>query len=150
VGRLAHGIGPREVARRVRAAGGSGYRWRHTWLQRGEAAVAAKPVAGAPRKLTEPQCTPWRHLFKQGARANGLPNERWTWKRLAAVMQVHFGVRYHPAHGWKLLRHLGWSGQVPERRALPRAEAASAHWPRDTWPAIKKSPAPGRPSGLPG
>jgi transposase len=46
------------------------------------------------------------------------------------MIQVHVGVRYHPAHVWKLLRHLGWSGQVPERRALQRDEAASAHWKR--------------------
>jgi transposase len=150
VGLLAHGIGPREVAHRVRAAVGSVYRWRNTWLQRGEAALAAKPVAGAPRKLTEPQRTPLLPLLRQGARANGFPNELWTLKRRAAVIQVHFGVRYHPAHVWKLLRHLGWSCQVPERRALQRDEAAIAHWKRYTWPAIKKSPAPGRPSSLPG
>ncbi|HEX9871093.1 MAG TPA: IS630 family transposase [Candidatus Tectomicrobia bacterium] len=135
---LAQGIGPREVARRVRAAVGSVYRWHNAWRQGGEAALAAKPVPGAPRKLTDQQRAQLLHLLMHGARANGFPNELWTLKRIAAVIQVHFGVRYHPAHVWKLLRHWGWSCQVPERRALQRDERTIAHWKRSTWPAIKK------------
>src|SRR6266487_1191540 len=40
----------------------------------------------------------------------------------------------------RLLRRLGWSCQVPERRALQRDEQAIVHWKRHKWPAIKKSP----------
>jgi transposase len=86
----------------------------------------------------------------KGARAHGFPNELWTLRRIAAVIQVQFGVRYHPAHVWKILRRLGWSGQVPERRPIQRDEQAITHWKRDQWPAINKSPASGGPPGLPG
>jgi transposase len=96
----------------------------------GERALAPKPVPGAPRKLTDAQCEPLVQLLLQGARANGFPNELWTLKRLAAVIQVHFGVRYHPTHAWKILRGLGWSCQVPERRAIQRDDQAIAHWTR--------------------
>jgi transposase len=147
---LAQGASPRAVARQVRAAVGSVYRWHNAWLQGGELALAAKPVPGAPRKLTDQQREQLVHLLLTGARANGFPNELWTLKRIAAVIQVQFGVRYHPAHVWKLLRGLGWSCQVPERRALQRDEPAIAHWKRYQWPAIKKSAPPGGPSGLPG
>jgi transposase len=147
---LAQGMSPREVARRVRAAVGSVYRWQQAWRQGGEAALAAKPVPGAPRKLTEAQREQLRRLLRQGARAAGFPNELWTVKRMAAVIQVHFGVRSHPAHVWKIVRGMGWSCQVPERRAIQRDEQVLTHWKRSQWPAIKKSPAPGRPSGLPG
>jgi len=41
-------------------------------------------------------------LVRQGATAHGFAHERWTLKRMAAVMQVPLGVRDHPAHGWKL------------------------------------------------
>lgn len=147
---LAQGMSPHEVARRVRAAVGSVYRWQQAWRQGGEAALAAKPVPGAPRKLTEAQREQLRQLLLQGARAAGFPNELWTVKRMAAVIHVHFGVRYHPAHVWKIVRGMGWSCQVPERRAIQRDEQAIAHWKRYQWPTIKKSPAAGRPSGLPG
>jgi hypothetical protein len=75
----------------------------------------------------------------QGAKANGFPNELWTLKRIAAVIQMQFGGHYHPAHVWKLLHGLGWSCQVHERRPIQRDEQVIAHWKRDKWPAIKKA-----------
>jgi transposase len=147
---LAQGLSLSEVARRVQASVGSVYRWQQAWAEGGEAALAPQPVPGRPRKLTTEQCTQLAQLLLQGARAHGFANELWTLRRIAAVMQVHFGVRYHPAHVWKLLRRLGWSCQVPELRAIQRNEPAIAHWKRYTWPAIKKSPTTWGPSRLPG
>jgi transposase len=100
--------------------------------------------------LTAEQHQQLLSLLLQGAKANGFPNELWTLKRIAAVIQVHYGVRYHPAHVWKLLRRLGWSCQVPEGRAIQRDEAAIARWRRYQWPALKKSPTTRRPPRLPG
>jgi transposase len=146
---LEQGLSLSEVARRVQASVGSVYQWRQAWRTGGEAAVAPKSVSGAPRKLTDQQRAQVVQLLLQGARANGFPNELWTLKRIAAVMQVHFGVRYHPSHVWKILRGLGWSCQVPERRAIQRDEEAIAHWQRYQWPAIQKSPTTWRPPRLP-
>jgi transposase len=147
---LQQGLSLREVARRVQASVSSVSQWRAAWQQGGEAALAPKPVPGAPRKLPDQQCKQLVPLLLKGARAQGFPNELWTLKRIAAVIQVHFGVRYHPAHVWKILRRLGWSCQVPERRPIQRDEQAITHWKRSKWPAIKKSPPPGGPPGLPG
>jgi transposase len=116
----------------------------------GEAALAATPTHGAPGNLTDQQREYLLQLLLQGARAHGFPNERWTLKRIAAVIQRQFGVRYHPAHAWKLLRRLGWSCQVPEPRPIQRDDQAMAHWQRSQWPAIKKSPTTWGPSRLPG
>lgn len=124
--------------------------WRAGWQQRGEAALAPRPTPGRPRRLTAQQSTQLVELLLQGATAHGFANELWTLRRIAAVIQVHFGVRYHPAHVWKLLRRIGWSCQVPERRAMQRDEPAIAHWKRYTWPAIKKSPTTWSPPRLPG
>ncbi len=147
---LAQGLSLREVAHRVQASVGSVSQWRQAWEQGGEAALAPKPTPGRPRRLTDQQCTHLVELLLQGATAHGFANELWTLKRIAAVIQVHFGVRYHPAHVWKLLRRLGWSGQGPDRRAIQRDEPAMAHWKRSTWPAIKKSPTTWGPPRLPG
>jgi transposase len=147
---LAQGLTLSEVARRVQASVSSVAQWQQTWRTGGEAALAPKAVPGRPRKLPDQQCAQLLQLLLQGARAHGFPNELWTLRRIAAMIQVHFGVRYHPSHVWKVLRRLGWSCQVPERRAIQRDEQAIAHWKRYKWPAIKKSPPPGGPHSLPG
>ena len=100
--------------------------------------------------MIDQPCEQLLPLLLQGARAHGFPNALWTLKRIAAVIRVQVGVDYHPAHVWNLLRRLGWSGQVPERRALQRDEQAIVHGPRDQWPAIKKSPPPGGAPRFPG
>jgi transposase len=146
---LAQGLSLSEVARRVQASVSSVYQWRQVWQKGGEAALAPKPVPGRPRQLTNQQRGQLLQLLLQGARANGFPNELWTLKRIAAVIQVHFGVRYHPSHVWKILRRLRWSCQVPERQAIQRDQQAIAHWKRYQWPAIKKSPTTWGPSRLP-
>jgi transposase len=147
---LQQGMSLREVGRRVQASVSSVSQWRAAWQHGGDAALAPKPVPGAPRKLTDAQCTQLVQLLLQGAPAHGFANDLWTLKRIATVIQVHFGVRYHPAHIWKILRRLGWSCQVPARRPIQRNEQAIAHWKRYQGPAIKKSPPLGSPPGLPG
>jgi transposase len=135
---LAQGLSLRAVARQVQASVSSVSHWREAWRQGGEAALAPKPVPGRPRRLTDQQREPLRHLLLKGASAYGFPNEWWTLRRIAAVIQVEFGVRYHPAHVWKILRRLGWSCQVSEPRPIQRDAHAIAHGQRDQWPAIKK------------
>ena len=146
---LAQGLSLSEVARRVQASVGSVAQWRQAWASGGEAALAAKPVPGRPRKLTDQQCRQLLQLLLKGARAYGFPNELWTWKRMATVIWLEFRVRYHPSHVWQVLRSWHWSCQVPERRAIQRDEQAIAHWKRYQWPAIKKSPKTWCPSRVP-
>jgi transposase len=67
-----------------------------------------------------------------------LPQDLWTCPRVALVIQEHFGVIYHTAHVWRLLRSLGWSCQKPEQRARERDEAEIARWRHEEWPRIKK------------
>lgn len=89
-------------------------------------------------------------LLLKGALAYGFPNDLWTLKRIASVIQKEFGVHYHPNHIWRILRGAEWSCQIPERRAIQRDENAIAHWKRYTWPQIKKSPETWGPSCFPG
>jgi transposase len=70
-------------------------------------------------------------------------------QRVAEVIDERFGVQYHPSHVWKLLRDLGWSCQIPGRRALQRDEEAIAQWRRFRWYHIKKRRTAGRSSGIP-
>jgi transposase len=75
-----------------------------------------------------------------GAQSYAYPNDLWTTRRIAAVIEREFKVGYHPAQVSRILAQLGWSYQKPERRALERDEAAIAHWKRYRWVEIKKKP----------
>lgn len=107
-------------------------------MQNGAEALSAKAVPGRPRKLDEEECQQLLDILLEGALAYGFPNEFWTLKRIARVVEVEFGVKYHPSHVWKILQRFRWSCQVPERRAIQRDDEAIEHWKRYEWPAIKK------------
>jgi transposase len=102
---LAQGLSLSAVARRVRASVGSASQWRQAWVSGGEVALAAKPIPGRPRRLTDQQCHQWLQVVLKGARAYGFPHELWTLKRMATVIWLGFQVRYHPSHVWKVLRN---------------------------------------------
>jgi transposase len=137
---LKQGLGPSEVARRVRSSVSSVLRWSEAWKKKGQRGLDSKPTPGRPSKLTARQKKKLEKLLLRGAVACGFPNELWTLKRIAQVIRREFGIRYHPSHVWKVLQSCGWSCQVPERRAMQRDEEAIARWMRYKWPAIKKSP----------
>ncbi len=73
-----------------------------------------------------------------GAEAYGFRGDVWTTKRIAAVIEGEYGVRYHPDHVGRLLREAGWSVQKPVKRATQRDEAAITAWCENQWPAVKK------------
>lgn len=128
-----------EVARRLNTTVTSVFRWKSEREQSGDEALASKPVSGRPRKLDDGACHRLLAILIRGALAYGFPNDLWTLKRIARVIREEFEVEYHPGHVWKLMRRLGWSCQVPERRPVQRDEEAIEHWRRYKWPAIKKS-----------
>ena len=139
------------VARMVGAAVSAVWQWRETLRRRGPEGLAAKPASGRPRKLTSRQRQRVPRLLRAGARAYGFSNDLWTTRRIATVLEQKLGVTYHPAHVSRLLADLGWTYQKPERRAIERDEAMIAHWKRySLGRQSKKSPAPERPSGVPG
>jgi transposase len=115
------------------------------WLKRaregGEHARRRRPPPGPVPKLSPAQRHQVPALLARGAEAFGFTGQVWTTKRIAAVLEVAFGVRHHPAHVSRLVRALGWSVQLPTRRATQRDEAAVHRWYTERWPALKKGPA---------
>lgn len=128
------------AARMVGAAVSAVWQWRETWRRRGETGLQARPTPGRPPKLTPRQRQRLPGLLALGARRYGYPNDLWTTRRIAALIEREFGVGYHPAQVSRILAQLGWSYQKPERRALERNAAAIAHWKRYRWVAVKKKP----------
>jgi transposase len=104
----------------------------------GVAALRSRPHLGGPSRLSAEQRTQIPALLARGAPAYGFGGDVWTAKRIAAVIERTFGVRYHPDHVSRLLRQAGWSVQRPIQRATQRDEEAIARWHEQRWPAIKK------------
>ncbi len=112
------------------------------WMARGRAegvaALRRRPRPGVGPKVPRNQLAGLPALLARGATAFGFQGDVWTCARVAAVLETHCGVRYHPAHVSRLLRQLGWSPQRPLTRATQRDEDAIRRWQEEEWPALKK------------
>jgi transposase len=114
------------------------------WLKRARAggveALRCRPAPGPTPKLTAEQRTALPDLLARGAEAYGFVGDVWTTRRVAAVINQEFGVRYHPAHVSRLVRQQGLSLQKPIHHATQRDEAQIAAWREETWPALWAKP----------
>src|SRR3989338_9030826 len=128
-----------EIARRMGCHASSVLRWRDALRSGGPNGVKAKPAPGRPSRLTSKQKERLVRLLSRGAMAHGYRTELWTTQRIATVIEDRLGVRYHRNHVGKLLHHLGWSHQTPERRAVERDNLAIEKWKRTVWPRVKKT-----------
>jgi len=137
---LQQGHGVRETARMVGATGGAVIQWRKAYEQFGEEALQAHSPPGRPPHLSRQQKSRLEKLLLKGARRNGYSTELWTLKRVAEVIEKHFGFSYDLSSVWHILQGMGWSCQKPEKRARERDEDAIAAWRKQDWPRIKKSP----------
>ena len=140
---LKEGVLPSEVARRVGVDRRSVRRWKSAARRRGEAGVRAKPAPGRPSKLGAQHKRRLERLLLKGAQAAGFDTDLWTCPRVTEVVERRFGVRYHVDHVGRLLHELGWSPQMPTRRAAERDDAAIRSWAHETWPRVKKTPGAG-------
>ncbi len=132
------GWSQRQIANALGVSEGAVSQWMLRARQGGAEALRHRPAPGAPRRLTTDQLTQLPALLERGPEAYGFRGQIWTRGRIAAVIQLTFGVSYHPRHVGRLCQAIRWSPQKPARRARQRDEAAITRWREDTWPAIKK------------
>jgi len=110
---LSEGIPAIEVARRAQVDVRSVRRWRAAARTGGEAAVAAKPAGGRPRRLTPSDLARLRWMLVDGAQAFRVTAGQWSCAEVAGFIQRQFGVQYHRAHVNRILHNLGI---VPRKR----------------------------------
>src|SRR5215475_7469581 len=145
------GVGSKPVGRRAPGRGRREFRLSLAADVPAEGRPGARRQADtrpAPPRLSMAQKRRLVTLLGHGALKAGYRTELWTLPRVAELIRNEFGVRYHPAHVWKVLTALGWSCQKPERRAVERDDAAIARWKQEAWPRIKKRRSTWRPSRL--
>ena len=135
------GKSPAEAARAVGVARQTAYTWKARLDEGGIDALRAM-ATGRPAQLDSGQIDALRMALLQGPLAHGFGTELWTLKRVRALIERLYGVRFSEVHVWRLLGAMGFSSQRPDRRALERDETAVLTWKRKTWPALKKSVSP--------
>ena len=131
---LEAGESPTTVAHILGVTCSSLHRWRRMSSQPG---LTAKPVTGAKRRLSDAQLAVLERFLLEGATAHGYPNQLWTADRVTQVIQRYFGIRYHPEHVRKILKHrLCWTSHKPQARARERNDKEIERWKADEFPRI--------------
>jgi transposase len=133
------GASDREVASRFRVSRMSANRWRRALAAGGRVALASKGAGGAKCRLSAAQLAELEAVLEGGPAAAGWDEDQcWTLARLTAVIRSRFTVDYTLAGADLLLHRIGWSVQVPARRAAERDEARIATWRQEAWPVVKE------------
>jgi transposase len=136
-GMIEAGASDHEIARRFRVSRMSVNRWRRALAAGGREALASRGAGGAKCKLAAAQVAELEAVLDAGPAACGYEDQRWTLARVAEQVWQRFGVEYTLAGMDVLLHRIGWTVQVPARRAAERDEDKIARWREDTWPVIK-------------
>jgi transposase len=127
-----------EIARQLGVSRASVSRWAATLAQDGQRGLEARPIPGRSPRLDDKAWARLGRLLDRGAMAAGFATERWTLKRIAALIEREFGIHYHPRYLERPLKAHGFSVQRPATRARERDELVIAVWPKRDWVALKK------------
>ena len=132
------------IARRLGVGRASVCRWAAALHEQGRRGLRARPRTGRPPRLDARAWARLGRLLAGGAAAAGFGTERWTLKRVAALIRRELGAHYHPRYLERPLKAHGFTVQRPATRARERDETAIAAWPRREWVALKKEGPPRR------
>ena len=124
-----------EVAARFPVTRMSANRWRRALAAGGRPALASKGPGGARCRLSPAQLEELQALLDAGPAAWGWADQCWTLTRIAEVVHTRFDVDYTLPGLDLLLHRLGWSVQVPARRAAERDEERITGWREEMYDA---------------
>jgi transposase len=143
-GLFAEGVAPPEVARRLRVSSKSAYQWQQAWREGGASALASRGPGGQWCKLSQRCLEKLAGYLDEGPAAHGWDEDQiWTGARVATLIGRKFHVSYSVSGATRLMHRLGFTPQVPARRAAERDEQVVASWKEATWAQVKP---PGRPA----
>ena len=102
------------------------------------ASLHTQPIPGRPASLSVAQWQRVLAVLTEGALKAGFETDRWTLRRIRAVMLVPFGVRSHAHDLARRLQALGWSPQQPAVYARERDDALVRAWLTPDWARMNK------------
>jgi transposase len=126
----------RHIARALGVSEDTVSRWLIRARANGPESLLAHPSPGHPPKLSSAQKCLIPEFLWHGPEAYGFRGAVWTCARISRVIEEEFGIRYHKDHVGRLLKELGWTPQMPIRRAIQRDEEAIEHWRKAVWPEL--------------
>jgi putative transposase len=127
----------REIAGRLRVSLTAVYGWRRRWCAGGEAALASTGPGGSRCRLSLTRLRWLADALDDGPAVDGFDDQRWTLVRVSDLIARMFHIRYTERGTAYLLHRIGFTVQVPARRAAVRDEQAIASWRREVWPVGK-------------
>jgi transposase len=128
----------RDIAVALDASEGAVSRWLAAARHGGPEALRSHPAPGPSARITPEQLHLIPDFLWHGAEAYGFRGDVWTCGRVAGVIGEEFGVSYSKSQVSRLLKHLGWTPQVPITRAIQRDEEAIRRWRAESWPALEE------------
>ena len=126
-----------QIAAELRVSPKSVREWRRRWVAGETEALASSGPGGSDCKLSDEQLGELAGLLDRGPVEQGWQDARWTLTRVAEAIERRFGVSYTLRGVSYLLHRIGYSQQVPTRRAIERDPAAIAAWHRRRWPSVR-------------
>ncbi|MEU7432506.1 winged helix-turn-helix domain-containing protein [Streptomyces sioyaensis] len=101
--------------------------------------MRSKGPSGGPSRMT-PDGRAWlaTELDRAPAAHGWFEDLRWTLARVGTVIARRFHVRVSTAQTRRILHQMGFTVQVPMRRAAERDQDAVATWIRETWPRVER------------
>ena len=99
------------IARRFGVSRATVCRWAAMLAREGRRGLRARPKTGRPGRLDERAWRRLGRLLARGAVVAGFETERWTLRRIAALIWRVFGVRYHPRYLERPLKAHGFTVQ---------------------------------------
>lgn len=138
VQRVREGYSAREVADFLGVTPRAVRLWVATFREHGAPGLAARPAPGRPRKLTSAQEAVVLSWLAESPSRYGFHNELWTAKRVAEVIQWHWGITFNSHYLSAWLRERDISPQKPQRVASDRDPEVIGRWLEVDWPRIKQ------------
>lgn len=126
-----------QIASELRVSEKSVRQWRRQWTAGGTEALASAGPGGSDCKLSADQLKQLAEILDDGPVVHGWDDARWTLARVAELIERRFAVTYTLRGVSYLLHRIGYSQQVPARRAIERDPAAIATWHRRRWPSVR-------------
>ena len=130
----------KDVAEALGVTKGAVSPWAGKARQGGAQALRRRKPPGGPSQLSGQQRAQLPELLTRRPAAFGFCGEIWTWRRVAQVIKIEFGLSYDPSQVGRILKRCGWSLHKPALRATQRDEEAIRDWRGQRFAELKKRP----------
>jgi transposase len=126
---LQRGLSQSAIAKKFGVSRTSASRWMRSFHRNGSDSLRKRRPTGRPSRLTSGQLEAVAEVYREGARAAGFVDDRWTTARFAEVVYARFGIKYDSDHMGRIINRLGLrdkAAAVPFAPALTMPAHVSA------------------------